>query len=520
MLKDTVASLIFIRITILLLQSIGPSCLAWTLLNAWRFYTGSHDRVPILWRVHHAYIAAEAAVYVFFIWYWRYLQREAVHPPLRSRTDREALFHKVCGELDNIESFLSGWFRGAKIEEIGREELRRFLDWAFWEGRATDGDAQELDGYVYQVEAMLDHPLADGSGPAKSLRLTIDPINMQPRCLLWYGLMILIDTIAALRLRSHGFVHYRTGLDGPWVLPPRPATLYASHVSPVKDLSYWCRPHTSKTRPPVVFLHGIGIGLLPHVNFLRELDRQFPVESSDKYSDGQVGLLALEILPISSRLTSPILGRAQFLSQLTTVINAHGYDKFVLVAHSYGSVLGTHMLYDEALSSRITSTLLIDPVTINLHLPDVAYNFTVRQPSKASEWQLWWFASQDPSISHVLGRHFFWYENCLWRDRLEELVRRGLRVTVSLARKDLIVNTTGVARCLLAEEMIDRSRILGAETQQSPSTQTCASWKDRPWRGQGLDILWWDDLDHAQVFDEPETVARLAEVVIAYCQSI
>lgn len=39
------------------------------------------------------------------------------------------------------------------------------------------------------------------------------------------------------------------------------------------------------------------------------------------------------------------------------------------------------------LASRFTSLLLIDPIPILLHLPDVAYNFLYRPPKRANEWQ-------------------------------------------------------------------------------------------------------------------------------------
>ena len=45
----------------------------------------------------------------------------------------------------------------------------------------------------------------------------------------------------------------------------------------------------------------------------------------------------------------------------------------------YGSVVSTHLLHAPAVSNKIKSIVLIDPVTFLLHLPDVAYNF-VRTP--------------------------------------------------------------------------------------------------------------------------------------------
>lgn len=277
------------------------------------------------------------------------------------------------------------------------------------------------------------------------------------------------------------------------------------------------RPHISKTRLPIVYIHGIGVGLIAQVSFLRELDKALN-EGNPK--DGEVGLLAVEILQVSSRLTKATPTREQFLTQLTSILDLHGYDRFVLCSHSYGSVPSTHILNDQALASRVSSVLLVDPVTLLLHMPDVAYNFTARKPKTAAEWELWYFASKDPGISHTLGRHFFWSENLLWRDRIMELVERGMRVTASLASKDLIVDTESVGTYLMEYQIPDPVVKADSDGRQYMELQTpnapATHWKERPWRGQNLDVMWWEGLDHAQVFDRHETRAKLVDVLVEY----
>lgn len=162
----------------------------------------------------------------------------------------------------------------------------------------------------------------------------------------------------------------------------------------------------------------------------------------------------------------------------------------------------------------IADIVLIDPVTILLHLPDVAYNFTRRQPQSASEHQLWYFASMDMGVAHSLARHFFWSENVLWKEALG-----GRNVTVSLAGRDLIVNTEAVGR-YLADGSEDDDDEGEAETVPEASEEggllVQDGWKHKPWRGKGIDIIWFDDLDHAQVFDTPATRRPVLEAIRAY----
>ena len=188
MLSDSWPNFIFIRAVIFPLQWLGPACTAytaWTIGRTW-------PTVPAI-TGFRVWCAAETAFFLFFLGYRVHLQREAVHPPLRSKKDRKALFAKVRREVHDPDKFMSGWFRGAKPEDIGREDLKEFLSWTLWDGRAelTPGGAEEkeLDYYVGKVETMMRKPFKAGRGTARSLRLTLDPIQMECRTLFWYSLV-------------------------------------------------------------------------------------------------------------------------------------------------------------------------------------------------------------------------------------------------------------------------------------------------------------------------------------------
>lgn len=347
-----------------------------------------------------------------------------------------------------------------------------------------------------------------------------------------------------MTLLRHGFHFHRTRLSRFFTLFPfRPQTLLTKYRSPAKHVTYWHRTHTSTTRLPVVFIHGIGIGLYPYTNFLNELNSNSGIESSDP--DEQVGIIAIEIMPVSFRITHSALSSTVMCSEIDQILLNHFSpdQKFILVSHSYGTVISTHLLKTPSIALRIGPVVLIDPVSILLHLPDVAYNFTRRLPKEANEHQLYYFASMDPGVSHTLSRHFFWNENILWKKDLG-----GRNVTVSLGGRDLIVDTEAVGRYLNEEPqpklgngngsgnghasgmLIDFEdgddseesglRLRGGEG--SGRRETVANddgeWKTRAWRGTGIDVLWFKDLDHAQVFDKPATRRVLIDVIRTYCQ--
>lgn len=300
----------------------------------------------------------------------------------------------------------------------------------------------------------------------------------------------MVDSITCIYLLCHSFRFHRLALRRYLtVFPFRPFTLLTTQKTPAKTLSYWHRQHNSKQHLPVLFIHGIGIGLYPYVNFLSRINSKDDKDNGDD----QVGIIAIEIMPISFRITHTALDRKQMCDEILSILLKHGWEKVILVSHSYGSVIATHLLKDDITSEFIGPMLFIDPVSFLLHLPDVAYNFTCRKPAQANEHQLYYFASTDMAVAHTLSRHFFWSENILWKDEIQQR-----RVTVVLSGRDIIVDTETVGRYL------------------SGPTPDEGHWKHQQWRGQDLDILWFDHLDHAQVFDSEKHYGILIDVVRDY----
>ena len=364
-----------------------------------------------------------------------------------------------------------------------------------------------------------------------------------------------VDTLAAIALYIQGFTHYNTRK---WlhVFPPRPLLALFSHVSrdTETNIPYWYRPHRSSTKLPILFIHGIGIGLLPYVPFLRELAAQDP----------DVGILAIEILPICMHITAPPLVRDAMCAGITRILNAHGLSRVVLAGHSYGTVISAHLLRrqwasvdpplnplatqtprhtqpmqestnqhrvtvtldDRSRSDLIAAVLLMDPVPFLLHYPAMPYNFVYRQPRHANEWGLWYFSSRDADTARALLRHFFWHECILFREdvlgatsgggytaeaeaeageqgRKMQQRRRPMPVTVSLAGRDQIVDARAVRAYLTGSKDPEE------EVQGNAGGEEGARWPPSRWAQNGLEVLYFPELDHAMVFDTARDRAPL-----------
>lgn len=78
-----------------------------------------------------------------------------------------------------------------------------------------------------------------------------------------------------------------------------------------------------------MFIHGIGVGLYSYINFLADLN------ANDEHSDGQVGIIAMEIMSVSSRITAEAMLNDEMCDEVRSyTLNAHGLGKAVLVSHS------------------------------------------------------------------------------------------------------------------------------------------------------------------------------------------
>ncbi|VDB89625.1 unnamed protein product [Peniophora sp. CBMAI 1063] len=474
MLGKSLPEYIFIRLSILGLRSVFPAC---ALYLAREIYLSHSLLSPF-----NLYALAEVLFYfLVFLPRSSRLQAEAVSAPRLNAEERRALFERCRTCMDG--DALSGWFTSASTstsadKRVKKENMAEWLNWSLFSTTselAREEWKEEMEYYLSFFDALFGYTLDVGRNrDLGTLRLAVDPVVACHRPLLWYGVVCLVDALTSTALWRMGFRHYNVN---EWftAFPPRPILSLVSDHSSNPGIPYWYRPHNSKDKLPILFLHGIGIGLWTYTDFFRELID----------IDPDIGVLALEILPISMHITHPPLPRAQMHSTITRILDAHNLPRVVLMSHSYGTGLSAQILHDPALESRVAATLFVDPIPFLLHHPSVAYNFLYRAPRTANEWQLWYFASRDADVARALGRHFHWFENVLFREELE-----GKRVAVSVSGRDQVVDGHAVRRYLTGDDV--------ARTY---------------WEKEGLEVLWWPELDHATVFDTRERRKRLVEVV-------
>ncbi|KAF8441551.1 hypothetical protein L210DRAFT_2079737 [Boletus edulis BED1] len=146
------------------------------------------------------------------------------------------------------------------------------------------------------------------------MRLTLNPVPILHRPLLWYLIIGVIDFVTCLSLHSLGFRHYG---DKRLLLPPRPLTLF-SLSSSIEGVSYWYLPHRSLKKSPILFLHGIGV--CKHAD--DPLDRLDYTPTLTFSRILQPNIRTSVFLSISSHITSPPLSRNATLNALRHILGA------------------------------------------------------------------------------------------------------------------------------------------------------------------------------------------------------
>ncbi|THU86288.1 hypothetical protein K435DRAFT_369326 [Dendrothele bispora CBS 962.96] len=682
MLGQTFPEYVFILFSIAFIRSIAPACLFYVLACI-------HTRRLFLSIWTSIYLGLEVIFLLFYLVRRRRLQQEALHkPPPLTKSQRQKLFQRCAEHIISISSpsedvtrnldlyknsngnnsnsnYPLGWFPST-LQAPSPNRLPKkgnVIEWLLWalfsispeqahrlekEGARREGEGgdlrEEIEDYIEKIETLLGTKFEEGrDSTMSSIRLTLDPVKMVHRPLLWYFTVFLVDMYTALRLFRLGFRHYapRTQTRS-WfrVFPPRPFTWVFSKPAATEQFSYWYRPaststSTSSSQPrnlgsksessgaeaitkdPIVFIHGIGVGLHPYTPFLTSLIRS-PSSSSSAPS-----ILLIELLPISSRITSfpsiatpsltsdtskpntntpqhpattPLTAANVSLDAFYTTLSSLGLQNAVLATHSYGTVLGAWILreqrarqtlelrlkrekgeelgpgkaeeddgerrhavtrHNERKTPTITSHVFIDPIPILLHLPDVAYNFLYRPPGRrrwwnwnwnANEWQLWYFASRDPDVAYELHRGFWWTENVLWKEdlvggggqssgkesdndeRSQGEEPRAPRIAVILSEKDQIVPSERVWEYLTSTTSIGTTSecVAVGVKEPNPSTRSKESLSiskgstnngNRRWISDcgHLEVLWFDGLDHAMVFDDREGMGEIQKVLEGFC---
>lgn len=341
---------------------------------------------------------------------WAWTEKEAKPPPLPWNETYTSFWGRVLDATAKVEDFVSDWFPEGSLDELSRSDVEDWIARNTFGTPLEETDEWERTQVVQmreQTEEALNRTFAVGPAGISSLAPSTDPVAARQHPLLMYVLLIIQRRRHAGKLKECGF----------------------DRVDGTGSLRYWTR-RGDPNLTPVVFVHGIGVGLFPYHSFIQDLSAR----------DNRTVIL-LELPSISTTLVAaPLADGAQLAREVRTVLDDQGYDKCAFVAHSFGSALAAFVAKYEP--SLISGLVLVEPVCFLLNLA----KSTKRVLYDHAKDPILNLVATDPTNALSLRRRFWWHEAIL----LAEDLRGSLSApsTVFLADKDQIVPSADVAEYL------------------------------------------------------------------------
>ncbi|KAG0294337.1 hypothetical protein BGZ98_001809 [Dissophora globulifera] len=328
----------------------------------------------------------------------------------------------------------------------------------------------------------------DGFCPdVECIRLCLDPVLASHRPLIYYVFVWLANTFATIVFRVIGFTRYK---GAPKVPGYKTKAAAFSNPRRAPDLAYWYRsPPRPENEVPLVFIHGIGIGLVQYVHLIIAL------------ASISRPLIVIEVPYVSSQLfQTDCMTPDETYFVIKRILKAHHHPKATFMGHSLGTMLCAAVCRASSATSSdsiVAGLVLVDPICFLTHY-SIAHNFAYRIPATASQLVIDLFAAREIGTSWYIMRRFCWNQCVMfpiaWTRRNQKpMLYQGQlspvlpeKTRVFLSRNDNLLDMTKVQEYLITQVGLTE----GQETSE---------------------LVVMEGLDHAQLLLRPDWLARIVE---------
>mmetsp|Transcript_44843 Transcript_44843/g.72828 ORF Transcript_44843/g.72828 Transcript_44843/m.72828 type:complete len:635 (+) Transcript_44843:85-1989(+) len=368
----------------------------------------------------------------------------------------------------NVEEWIAHyWFRGATPEQLRDERPRNYEE------------LRRLAEMVLEPAGLLHLP--EGLNPnLQCLRIFTDPLPVLHRPLFVYaGTSLLAPLLTLEVMKRLGFRRERVGGLCYWKRPRR------GDVHPSIDLA-------APRQTPLVFVHGLGVGLVPYYLFISRLSRR---HSGDLYVP-EFPFLAMA--PWES-----VPSAREVVAQLQDMLAANGHTAAHFAGHSFGAVVIGWVM--KMSPSSVMYTTLMEPAQFLMIKAEALTKVIYGTPRTCYEMLIRYFAFRELFTVNLLCRNFFWEQSSMWPEDLH------VPAVIQLAGDDHIVQSHFVRRLLEHERAARKLRrrqlkkpkmpLSGSSTDVrhcSLQQAACVS-SQKGHACEPLDILWCDGFFHGQV---------------------
>mmetsp|Transcript_15578 Transcript_15578/g.37427 ORF Transcript_15578/g.37427 Transcript_15578/m.37427 type:complete len:717 (-) Transcript_15578:80-2230(-) len=453
---------------------------------------------------------------------------------------------------------IRSWFFEAPLEAIWRGNLEEWMLEYFFNSHSKDAllssERADLEYCVQYVADWVGMEMREGKNPdVRCMRLQQDPLPAVHRPLWIYALTAHVAPWATGQLMKYfGYTKFRAGSLEYWHKPPKKmatqvelqgllagkykrgsqvvqvstgasgtvrSTVEGSSVVvtvktgtfqsgadvSIKDVGAGAPGKVAclNVTAPIVFCHGLGIGVLPYIQFAQELGR----------SGAELFVLDLPHISMSPKQDVP--SSREVVMCVVEMLSAFGHSNAHFVGHSFGSNVCAWVLKQKP--AAVLSTSLLDPVCFLVMKADLLYNALYKDHKNFVQYVLQVCVFQELFICHTLCRNFFWMDNNLMPHEMT------VPIFILLSGCDDIVPAHCVSGFLKAEvarrEAMARAPAGGATLVRQDSMDSTVSLQDvqsvAPLSQTPIRVLWEEKWIHCEFWNTRGGREKVANGVLS-----
>lgn len=380
-------------------------------------------------------------------------------------------------QRDNVQDWIAHyWFRGATPDELRKDSPEQFQE------------LRCLAELVLQTSGLQN--MREGRNPdVQAYRVFSDPLPVVHRPLLVYaGTSLLCPLISYKVMQWLGFHRERSGGLCYWKRPRR------TDVDPRDDVS-------APRGEPLVFVHGLGVGLVPYFLFIYRL--------SQRHS-GELFVPEFPFLAMAPWESVP--SAREVVAQLQDMLAAHGHRAAHWHGHSFGCVVIGWVM--KMSPSSVVYATLMEPAQFLVIKAEALTKVLWGHAATSFEILIRYFAFRELFTVNLLCRNFFWEQSSMWPEDLK------VPTIVTLGADDHIVQSTFVRRLLEHERSArklqrrieskqKRIPTSGSSTDVRVDTLQQATSSNKSQGSESLEILWCEAFFHGQILGDWRANVRL-----------
>jgi len=285
---------------------------------------------------------------------------------------------------------------------------------------ALEGVERSAMASFFQVTGYVGKNLLHSDEPPRYLKYSADPLMDISSYPLIFHILILLVTEGGLRvlMRMRGFRRLRVGPISYYYHPGNNSSS-DGHDS-----------HKGDEDVPIVFCHGIGVGLIFYMSLIDELLKQ-----------GRP--LILPEIPYVSGFRpwlgpNSVLPPAAVSGTLMSILACHGFGRGAFMGHSYGTSWVSFMC--KYAPTAVAAVMFLDPICFCLHYPKLTKQFVYHRADPGSTSHM---IRTDVNVNWTIQRGFPWARISLFTEQIP-----CVPTAVFLSENDALVPSRKVEKYL------------------------------------------------------------------------